>query len=270
MTPLEIMAYLKYNYDIITSCRQYLQTFPAGIYSNVNHMNQKPLFLAVALTALLVIGGVFWMMKKRPVATNQPVTTEPVVQTPVQTESEALNFVTDVDPDVRHWQTKETESFAIKFPKEWYWLESDLEKAGYHSKVITNNPNFEIDKYAEIGIFSDIGPAPPITIVNNSELVITDRGSPTSNAGTPLDALDSIFELAKRNYPAVSCAPPGNPKILPIVARCSAHYPEDQTQLSYYVIDKDLSLTLTLRKKGDSDVLQSIVEKMARSIQIKH
>jgi hypothetical protein len=51
-------------------------------------MNQKPLFLAVTLVALLVIGGAFWVMQKRQVTVNQSVITEPVVETSDQTESE--------------------------------------------------------------------------------------------------------------------------------------------------------------------------------------
>jgi hypothetical protein len=232
-------------------------------------MNQKPLFLAVTATALLVIGGVFCFLSLRPVVVSQPAVTDPVVETPVQAEPETPKFVTDVDPDVSHWQTKETEFFTIKFPKEWYWLESDLEKTGYHSKVITNNPDFDIDKYADIAVFSGVGPKPPINLAD-TEILITDRGVPTSNAGTPLDSLDSIFELARYNYPAVNCIRPDSLKTLPIVAWCSAHYPEDQTQLSYYVIDNSLALTLTARMRGESDTLQPIVEKIARSIRIKY
>lgn len=51
-------------------------------------MNQKPLFLAVALIVILVIGGMFCFMSRRPVAVNQPVVTDPVVETPVQPEPE--------------------------------------------------------------------------------------------------------------------------------------------------------------------------------------
>lgn len=51
-------------------------------------MNHKALFLAVTLIALLVIGEVFWLMQEHQVATHQPVVTESVVETPVQTEPE--------------------------------------------------------------------------------------------------------------------------------------------------------------------------------------
>lgn len=50
-------------------------------------MNHKPLFLVTVLIALLVISGVFWRIQNRPpMAVNQPVVTDPVVETPVQVE----------------------------------------------------------------------------------------------------------------------------------------------------------------------------------------
>ncbi|MGB3072842.1 MAG: hypothetical protein WBB68_01120 [Candidatus Moraniibacteriota bacterium] len=53
-------------------------------------MNHKPLFLATALIALLVIAGAFWCIQNRPpMAVNQPVVTNPVVETPVQVEPQA-------------------------------------------------------------------------------------------------------------------------------------------------------------------------------------
>lgn len=51
-------------------------------------MNQKPLFLAITLVALLVIGGAFCFMSRRPVAVSQPVVTDPVVETPTQNVTE--------------------------------------------------------------------------------------------------------------------------------------------------------------------------------------
>ena len=102
------------------------------------------------------------------------------------------------------------------------------------------------------------------------EKVITDRGTPTSNAGTPTDALDSAFRLAKQNYPTVDCFAPGSLNTLPIIARCSAFYPENQEQLSYYVIDNNWVLTITARMRSSSNALQPIVEKIARNIQIKY
>jgi hypothetical protein len=56
----------------------------------LKHMNQKSLFLATTLIALLVIAGAFWYLQKRQTAMNQPpiIITEPVVEAPVQTEPE--------------------------------------------------------------------------------------------------------------------------------------------------------------------------------------
>lgn len=51
-------------------------------------MNQKPLFLAVVLTALVVIGGAFCFMSRRLASVNQPVVTDPIVETQAQTELE--------------------------------------------------------------------------------------------------------------------------------------------------------------------------------------
>lgn len=77
-------------------------------------MNQKPLFLAVALITLIVIGGAFCFMSRRPAAVTQPVATNPVVETPVQTEAE--NLVDTVD-----WKTYQNEKLNLKFryPKEY-------------------------------------------------------------------------------------------------------------------------------------------------------
>lgn len=137
------MAYLKYNYDIITSCRQYLQTFPAGIYSNVNHMNQKPLFLAVALTALLVIGGVFWIMQKRPVAPNQPVTPDPIVEIPVQAEPET-------PIDTSGWKTYRNEElgFEVRLPKNFEKTEQGFTPL---NPLVGNPESLENNVWFEVG-----------------------------------------------------------------------------------------------------------------------
>ena len=51
-------------------------------------MSHKPLFLATALIALFVIGGVFWYVQKQEVAVNQPVVTDSVGEAPAQVEPE--------------------------------------------------------------------------------------------------------------------------------------------------------------------------------------
>ncbi len=95
-------------------------------------MNQKSLFLAVALTALLVIGGVFWLMQKHPGTVNQPVVTEPTVDVSIQAETE--------DPiDTSDWKTYRNEEygFEIKYPKE-YILEENNEWPRFFQTTFTN------------------------------------------------------------------------------------------------------------------------------------
>lgn len=101
-------------------------------------MNQKPLFLAVALTALLVIGGAFWMMQKRQVAVNQPAVTDPVVETPVQTEPE--NPI-----DTSDWKTYRNEEygFEVKYPKEWDEPHEFEVIGGNKRMLIGSGENFE-------------------------------------------------------------------------------------------------------------------------------
>ncbi|QQR78063.1 MAG: hypothetical protein IPJ68_03140 [Candidatus Moraniibacteriota bacterium] len=74
-------------------------------------MNHKPLFLATALIALLVIAGAFWMMQKRQAVIHPPVTTEPVVE-PV-TQTEPANPI-----DTSDWKTyrNDTLKLSVKYP----------------------------------------------------------------------------------------------------------------------------------------------------------
>ena len=93
----------------------------------------KKLLLPISLTLLFGV-SVFVVLKKYQIVTNPP-SSIPIVTIPGSTQNgeKQPRFVIDVDPDVSHWQTKETEFFKIKFPKEWYWIESDLKEptSGY-------------------------------------------------------------------------------------------------------------------------------------------
>lgn len=224
---------------------------------------KKKIIVGSLILVLAVLVGGFWVAKNkernskdasREKMKNNSVVVEDGQQ---QNQEEKQEFVVDVDMNVDNWQTKETEFFTIKFPKEWYWLES----------VITNNPRFDISKYADIGIFSGIGPHTPLILSDDAEIVITHWGTPTSNAGTPQDSIDAIFKLAKYNYPSVDCYVSNN-KTIPFAAHCSAIY-DSQLQQSYYVINNKISLTLTARTTEDTLIKKEILDKIVGSIILK-
>jgi len=90
-------------------------------------MNQKSLFLAVALTALLVIGGVFWIIQQRPMAVKQPVVQTPAREelTPAKTdEVETVKDLIDGEYtftpiDTSDWKTYRNDEFRyqLRFPR---------------------------------------------------------------------------------------------------------------------------------------------------------
>ncbi|MFZ1627088.1 MAG: hypothetical protein WAT81_04765 [Candidatus Moraniibacteriota bacterium] len=131
-------------------------------------MNQKPLFLAVTLAALLVIGGAFWMMQKRQVAVNQPVVADPVAEPYVQSEllleraavvkiEDLFDGVYDLEPlDFSTWVAYRNEAagFESKIPPTWFCggvalapelptslvcLEKEEQENYYHGKYNKNN-----------------------------------------------------------------------------------------------------------------------------------
>lgn len=215
----------------------------------------KKQYLTIAVVLIIALGAGVFAWQKQGGKRNIQEQPKDIVDT---SADEQKQFVTDVDPDVSHWQTKETEFFTIKFPKEWYWVES----------IITNNPEFDSVKYSDIGIFSDIGPnSYPLTLSNATEVVMSHRGYPTSNAGTPQDSVDAIFKLAKYNNPSVDCKVTNN-KVTPFTAYCTAMY-DMQLQRSYYVINDKISLTFTVRTTRDAIVKNEVLDKIAGSIILK-
>ncbi|MGB3072824.1 MAG: hypothetical protein WBB68_01030 [Candidatus Moraniibacteriota bacterium] len=94
-------------------------------------MNQKPLFLTVALIALLVIAGAFWCIQNRPPMTvNQPVVKEAPIQAEQPTQTEGTEGIKDLidgeyaftPVDTSDWQTYRNEEvgFEVKIPKDWF------------------------------------------------------------------------------------------------------------------------------------------------------
>ena len=227
-------------------------------------MTQKLPLLVVF--ALLLAGGVFWLSHEKAIAPTVPVE-EP--SQPSQTDDSQQTFVTDVDPDVSHWQTKETKYMVYKFPKEWYLKESDLKKTGYYSVVITNNPDFDIDKYPDISI--GIGGGYPKVLKNDSEVVISTNnlGWITSETGTPRQFMDLKFDQSKKyNKSNVDCKYISNPDSVPLLALCSYVDTNDQNIMIYYVSKKQRTYTYTavFSTKNNSDKIEYILEQIAREM----
>lgn len=101
-------------------------------------MNQKPLFLAVILTALLVIGGAFWVMQKRQIAERSVVETqakpdqqsvEMMKTPPTFEEAIAPNIKSQTGLPKGRLYTSEKNKFSVMLPPDTKVSESD--EVGY-------------------------------------------------------------------------------------------------------------------------------------------
>ncbi len=200
-------------------------------------------------------------------------------------------FVVDVDPDMNHWQTKETEFFTIKFPKEWYWLESDPTKHGYpsdsgRSRIITNNPNFNIDRYADISIFTggeylltstSEGIKSMSLPLNDTEIVITNKGWSTGDAGNPEESIKSVVrgltELRKNIDKSATCERLSRPGIVPATAYCSFSDVNGQKVQTYYASYHLTTFAFTARTAEGNvstvENIKTILEKITKSLTVK-
>lgn len=180
------------------------------------------------------------------------------------------NFVVDVDPDINHWQTKETEFFTIKFPKEWYWLESKHEKNEGYSRVITNNPNFDMSKYSDIGI--DAGMHYPLTLTNNTEIVITMSGvAGTTEHDTPLESVDwQLKRVSTLMNSDATCS--RNKDSVPYpTAFCSYTENESQSVQVYFVAEKSITYAFTARTTMASGMdIRPVLERIAKSYMVHY
>ena len=200
----------------------------------------------------------------------------PVVENEVeQKENPKTNdetFITDVDMNIDNWQTKETKFFTIKFPKEWYWLESDFEKIGYHSQAITNNPNFDINKYPDIGMFT--GYDYPMILKENSEVIITFGGFPTSNSGTPKDSSDYIKKSVLDKNSSAQCKEiqitNNNDRNVTLFITCSFMDIYGYSIKKYSAINNEISITITIGMTKDTIVKQEILDTIAKNIILKN
>jgi hypothetical protein len=171
---------------------------------------------------------------------------------------------------------KETEFFTIKFPKEWYWLESDLEKTGYRSRVITNNPNFEIDKYADIrgGTYHMTAQDGTLTSIplQDSEVVISFDGAATSNVGTPEQSLNATLQSMKREPYPVDCQRLSDPHVVPARAYCSfidTAIKSPQKVQMYFTVNALNNIVLSALTTETTTVPKSILDKIAASMVVK-
>lgn len=220
--------------------------------------------LVSVLVALLLVGGVALVWEKK--------TTETVPQNQVKEEEKTTDehqvFVTNVDTDVSHWQTKETEFFTIKFPKEWYWMESNLKETGYHSTVITNNPDFPISEYSDIGIGT--GGNYPIVLRNAFEIVISTNGLGwvTLDAGSPREFLELEMDRVKKYVnSSAECSYISNLKEIPLISRCSyTDAISSHRVITYYSADTKRTFAYSARMTKENNVnLEPILELIIKS-----
>ncbi len=211
---------------------------------------QKKLFIS-AVVALVLIGGVVLVWEKKGIqekAKDQSLSQEENIQTSDKNEV----FVTDVDPDVSHWQTKETEFFTTKFPKEWYWIEEEalIPTSGFSPDgIITNNPSLPL-RYPEVGVND---------IVNNTEVVI--------GYGILFTSTDDIVTVGVEDMsPVEGCKFLSDAESVPIIKSCTLKYDNHQVEQVYHTIYKNMTVFLNVRTTDDTSVSNSILEDIARNI----
>lgn len=239
------MSYIVNIYNLFT---------PAIVGCQLKKRMNKRL-LVLFLIAIILGGGVFWWQRTYPAFAP---TTPPVVIEPAK-------YVTDVDPDISHWQAKEAELFTIKFPKEWYWLELSSEKTEYRNMhVISNNPSFPLENYKN----------DPISLtgiqnftLTNSEVVINFGGTATTDSGTPIDSLNFFTDSVGGNSEKI-CSKPTNTKTLPLIASC-IHKEDDQVIQTYYIINEEISLFLNVHMSHETILPKNILEKIVKNVKLK-
>lgn len=221
----------------------------------------KKQYLAIITVLIIALGASVFVWQKQ--AVQEQLKEEVGANIDKQEQ-----FVTDVDPDVSHWQTKETGFLTIKFPKEWYLVEISVEEPGANGAfVISNNKNFSLEEYKN-DAFNMTGLQH--SVLKNTEVAITIWGTATSNSGTPLDSLSYLVDGAKEFDPTAKCTQPLNIKILPIIASCLVKQENHQAEHKYYVIDKINSLIITARTTDDTIVPENVLGEIARNIKINY
>ncbi|QQS21373.1 MAG: hypothetical protein IPL87_02580 [Candidatus Moraniibacteriota bacterium] len=249
-------------------------------------MSKKMLIFAALLFSLALLGGV--LLFRSGILQEQAKTVQSVPEESgnkgkkekPDAEEKTRQFVTDVDPNVSHWQTKETKTFTIKFPKEWHWIEflgyDDQGSGGSH--VISNNPNFPLKEYSDLSIFPNR--SYKLVLKNNTEIVIDfniyDYGPNTSNFGNPLDPVsdsNKFFYLVPRINSTAECesllVQEGNSTNMTSVY-CSIDQENHQRDIVYYRASKMFSLMLTLKSTDQLSIDSAILKDIAESFVLKY
>lgn len=227
-------------------------------------------FACIVLVTIIVAS--VWIRKPRTIENAQIPENNTAIEEKGNGSVDGGNskYVTDVDMNVNHWKTVETEFFTLKYPKEWYWIESTPKGPGHGvAHVITNNPEFPLNSNEEMGLFAGIGPETPVKIHNDTEFVMAERGVSTMDAGSPENSLNSIFSLAKKNFPNVDCRRLSAEKFLPITALCVAVYPDHQMQQTFYVINKNISLHVSFWTTDTTLLKREVFESIASGLILK-
>lgn len=221
-------------------------------------MKRSHLISIIVLLLALGAGVLIWEQQR-----NQQISLNPESDIAIETD----NFVLDVDPNTDLWKTQETEFFTIKFPKEWYWIES--ESSGYRSRIITNNHDLNITKeYPDI-VFYDKG----IPGRDDRELMITFRGGLTQEIDDKTVETKKIIDqrgteigdLIRNNY-GVECSKNFDPSRL--ILKC-AYLSDNQMVQNYYVINRRITLSVAVRKNSISFDEDDTIKKIMRTIQLK-
>lgn len=200
---------------------------------------------------------------KEPVSVSNQPAVQPTKTAGESTKSPEIQIT--IDTDVNHWQTKETEFFTIKFPKEWYWLESSHSENEGYSRIITSNPNFPINKYAEIGLSMGAD----YVLTNDTEIVMPFSVAATSDVGTPQQSIDSSFRGTKRQYVSAECGYLSAISDTPIVAHCSSVDKNDQKVQLYFIANKVNKVIFYARTAENNALQKDILDNIAKNIVVK-
>lgn len=169
-----------------------------------------------------------------------------------------------VNQTISQWQTKTTEFFSIKFPRDWYWLENT--NSGYQSQIITNNPNLDITtQYPDI-IFYDKG----ISGRDDEETFITFYGRPTQEIDnkkvTTKEVVDKklqeITEMLRGSY-QTNCSEMSDVTIRTL--KCS-RFDNNQMIQSYYAVNRKITIIMIVRKNSITDNEDEVIDNIVQTL----